>query len=162
MTPPKLVFLLLQLWACTGLLPGPRSRRLSAPRCCAVETELRLVQSGAKRVARRLRLALKRENYASAGAFQRELQELRQRDPVWTLRVDLAAAVQTEDYAAASRLRSELAALRSARPMLLWRDELLVLGRDGRRLVAVGWDERGAQVRVKSDGGVNPDSNKRG
>jgi len=154
---PCLLALLVQL--CTGLLQPPRARRHVAPRCCAGETtalyqglqavaeaEQRLGQSGAKLAVRRLRRAVQREDYASAEAFKSEVQGLRQRDPLWMLRRDLARAIKTEDYASAAALRTELAALRAARPALLWRDELLVLGRDGQRLMAVGWDSEGSQA----------------
>lgn len=111
------------------------------------EAEVRDVQSRSARAARLLSCALQREDYARASTLKAELRELRALDPVWSLREELASAVSAENYARAAKLQTELREMRASRPGLMWRNELLVLTRNKRRLVIVGWDSNtGAQT----------------
>jgi len=112
------------------------------------EAEVLEVQSRCAQAARLMHRAVKQEDYDTASTIMSQLCELRQLDPVWKLHRELEESVSLEDFEQAAQLQSDLTKLREARPRLMWRNELLVLSKNGRRLEAAGWNtETGEQTR---------------
>ena len=91
-------------------------------------------QRSARHTARELAAAVSREDYASAAKLKEELALLHAADPIHTLRAELADALSREEYDAAASTQQQLARLRETRPGILWRDEVLVLGAEGKSL----------------------------
>ena len=112
-------------------------------------------QRSARHTARELAAAVSREDYASAAKLKEELALLHAADPIHTLRAELADALSREEYDAAASTQQQLARLRETRPGILWRDEVLVLGAEGKSLHLLPGDgSGGGRVLYKAAAGA--------